>query len=280
MWRLNCRSDLGRIVCPWGFPGRVERREGMERPFGAQPVLSATLRGKQRNLGGVMRSKVLFLILLVPAVLPLVSLAGDGLVALQTATPACGDDTGNIYVDCGNGTVTDNRTGLVWLTNADCFGEVTWYEAAATAGGLSDVDDNLCALESLSAALCDCGLNDGSSPGEWRLPSPREWQAMVGDALGQGDDPNCVVLPPTITTDDGNFCWTLGQVTGVIGSFSNVRSDSYWSASAVGADVDLAWVVALDTVAIAGSGTLSAGAVRWDFKGQADSRVWPVRGGQ
>ena len=39
--------------------------------------------------------------------------ASGGVVALQTADPSCPDDSGDIYVDCGNGTVTDNRTGLV-----------------------------------------------------------------------------------------------------------------------------------------------------------------------
>ena len=48
--------------------------------------------------------------------------AGDGVVALQTAAPTCPDDSGDRYVDCDNGTVTDNETGLVWLANADCFG--------------------------------------------------------------------------------------------------------------------------------------------------------------
>lgn len=55
--------------------------------------------------------------------------AGDGVVALQTADPACPDDSGNIYVDCGNGTVTDNRSGLVWLKDADCAGFTDWFTA-------------------------------------------------------------------------------------------------------------------------------------------------------
>jgi hypothetical protein len=47
--------------------------------------------------------------------------AGDGVVALQTADPSCPDDSGDRYVDCGNGTVTDNDTGLVWLKQANCL---------------------------------------------------------------------------------------------------------------------------------------------------------------
>ena len=41
-----------------------------------------------------------------------------------TAMPAdgpCFDNT-NRYVDCGNGTVTDTVTGLIWLKQSDCLG--------------------------------------------------------------------------------------------------------------------------------------------------------------
>ena len=42
-----------------------------------------------------------------------------------------------VVVDCGNGTVTDNRTGLVWLADADCLAEaVSWQEAMELADSL------------------------------------------------------------------------------------------------------------------------------------------------
>ncbi len=37
----------------------------------------------------------------------------------------------NRYVDNGDGTVTDTRSNLLWLKNANCFGKQTWYEAIA-----------------------------------------------------------------------------------------------------------------------------------------------------
>ena len=83
--------------------------------------------------------------------------AGDGLVALQTAAPACPDDSGDRYVDCDNGTVTDNETGLVWLANADCSGTMDWFEAMAAVAGLSDLPDDGDACDSLTPDLCDCG---------------------------------------------------------------------------------------------------------------------------
>ena len=64
---------------------------------------------------------------------PSASLAGDGLVALTTAAASCGNDTSAIYVGCGNGTLTDNRSGLTWLANANCWGlQADWYEAMET----------------------------------------------------------------------------------------------------------------------------------------------------
>ena len=39
--------------------------------------------------------------------------AGDGVVALQTAAASCADPTStDRYIDCGNGTVTDNDPHL------------------------------------------------------------------------------------------------------------------------------------------------------------------------
>ena len=58
-------------------------------------------------------------------------------------------------------TVTDNRTGLVWLENADCLGAVDWFTAKEVVAGLSDLQ---------GSDPDDCGLSDDSSPGEWRLP--------------------------------------------------------------------------------------------------------------
>ena len=107
--------------------------------------------------------------------------AGDGVVALQTAGTSCADGSGNRYVDCGNGTVTDNETGLVWLANADCLGSVDWLTASEFVAGLSDKP------EGSIAAAHDCGLSDGSSPGEWRLPSMEEWEAMVAEAESNND---------------------------------------------------------------------------------------------
>ena len=190
---------------------------------------------------------------------PFVVVAGDGVVALQTADPSCPDGSGAIYVDCGNGTVTDNRTGLVWLENADCLdGTVDRSAAGEFVAGLADI-----AAGSVAAAH-DCGLSDGSSPGEWRLPSLAEWEAMIDDALGQGGDPDCKASPPTITNDSGGGCWVIGP-----SSFSNVRSAMpYWALSFKTQFPGFTWV--MDMAIGFGFGSARTNTMY----------VWPVRGGQ
>ncbi|MCK5521612.1 MAG: DUF1566 domain-containing protein [Thiomargarita sp.] len=75
------------------------------------------------------------------------------------------------YTDNGDGTVTDNKTGLIWLKDANCFGYQNWKTAMQNAAQLADGK---------------CGLSDGSKPGDWRLPTKEEWKVMIsnkGDAF-------------------------------------------------------------------------------------------------
>jgi len=68
------------------------------------------------------------------------------------------------FTDNGNGTVSDNLTGLIWLKNARCLGYMTWASALASANGL---------------ASGSCGLTDGSAAGDWRLPNINEMLSLV-----------------------------------------------------------------------------------------------------
>jgi hypothetical protein len=187
--------------------------------------------------------------------------AADGPVALQTADPSCRDDSGDIYVDCDNGTVTDNRTGLVWLKNPNCLvSGVTWYTAMELVAGLSDKPPTS------EAADEDCGLSDGSSPGEWRLPSAEEWEAMIADAVQLG----CVfgnLGGPSITNDAGTGCWESGDPGS---SFTGVGvNPTYWSSTTRWLNPGIAWSVSLDF-----------GDVNRNFGKSAAKNIWPVRGGQ
>jgi hypothetical protein len=73
-------------------------------------------------------------------------------------------DFNNRWVDCGNGTVTDTATGLIWLRQANCFVRKNWVDANGAAAVLKNGD---------------CGLADNSSPGDWRLPSKAELDEFV-----------------------------------------------------------------------------------------------------
>lgn len=105
--------------------------------------------------------------------------------------------------DNGNGTVTDNLTGLVWLQNADCFGELAWADALTAAGGLD---------------APECGLSDGSAEGDWRLPNVHELTSLVD--FGQSSP----ALP------SGH-------------PFSSVQISSYWTSTSYPSLAPNAWRV-------------------------------------
>ena len=186
--------------------------------------------------------------------LPPVLLGGEGPVALQTADPSCRDTSGSRYVDCGNGTVTDNVTGLVWLKFAACGGgTIDFHLAHESVAGLSDLPADFPEPDA------DCGLSDHSSPGEWRLPSASEWQAMVAAAAAM----DC---SPAITNDAGTGCWDADDPGS---SFRSVLSTGYWSATPEVIMWSEAYVMFLDF-----NGTSSS-------EPKSDLyRAWPVRGGQ
>jgi hypothetical protein len=155
----------------------------------------------------------------------------------QTTSYATGDD-GDLergvawpsprFTDNGDGTVTDNLTGLIWLEDANCFGLRNWTPALSDANGL---------------ASGSCGLTDGSSAGDWRLPNVRELQSLV---------------------DYGEFSPALPDGHPFIG----VQMYYYWSSTAHATYSSNAWRVNL------GNGHVNDGNKPYAYS------VWPVRGGQ
>ena len=93
---------------------------------------------------------------------------------------------------CGNGTVTNTVTDLIWLKDASCLGLLDWVPANQAAGSLKDGD---------------CALTDHSSAGDWRLPSGDEWIATIarGVALDCGSG-----IGPSLTDDAGTACYGTG----------------------------------------------------------------------
>ena len=168
----------------------------------------------------------------------------------HNADPACFDNA-NRYVNCGNGTVTDTHTGLIWLQDAGCLGSLPWAEANQAAAALEDGQ---------------CGLTDGSKPGDWRLPSNAEWMAMVDAAKNH---PQLHCTNPTLTNDSGSNCFADGSDS----SFTNVTSDGYWSSTTNSQSGGL-----LPDGSKAGTIPLSNGLLLSFFdKSCCPQRVWPVR---
>jgi len=156
------------------------------------------------------------------------------------AAAPCVDKTKR-YVDCGNGTVTDSVTGLVWLKQSNCLSSADWEAAKKAVAGLKNGD---------------CMLTDGSSPGDWRLPTNKEWETTMEKALEMG------CSGPTLTNDAGTGCLTAGP-----SSFTDAEADYYWSSTTLEGQ-DRAYFGDID------HGHVLNGAFTTPL------RVWPVRGGQ
>ena len=135
------------------------------------------------------------------------------------------------FTDNGNGTVKDNLTGLIWLKDANCFSRRTWAQA------LSDAN---------SLANGSCGLTDGSSAGNWRLPNRKELRSLIN--YSQANSAAWLNLPAQ--------------------GFSNVQADYYWSSSTYAFNPASAWSVHMYDGGVGGDGKTSS------------YYVWPVRAGQ
>lgn len=153
----------------------------------------------------------------------------------------CTPDSGLRYCDNGDGTVRDQKSGLLWLKEANCpalgpsgDGKGTFDEANAAAAMLQDGR---------------CGLADGSRPGDWRLPTKQEWQAMLDPSFKN----------PAIANAAGTARWTPGNV------FTAVQPEGYWSSSPDPEASGFAW----------GAGLFGGvvGSARKTIRGF----IWPVR---
>jgi hypothetical protein len=101
--------------------------------------------------------------------------------------------------------VTDHLTNLIWLKDADRFGEVTWEQALSNAHNL---------------AAGSCGLSDGSKKGDWHLPNIKELFSLLDYGTG-------VPLIP-----HGH-------------PFKNVKSSIYWTGTSLASAPTLAWMMTL-----------------------------------
>jgi hypothetical protein len=113
------------------------------------------------------------------------------------------------FTDNLDGTVTDKLTRLIWLKDANCFGQRNWSDALSDANNLASASDS-----------CDPDLQDGSVAGDWRLPNVRELHSLID--YGQ--------ITPALPPGD----W-----------FSGVLATGYWSSTTRMGNMSNAWVVGL-----------------------------------
>ena len=134
----------------------------------------------------------------------------------QTTSYAAGDD-GALkrgmawpeprFKDNGDGTATDNLTGLMWLKNANCFGKKTWQEAL----------DAVADLNANPGAYTYCGYT--ATYNDWALPNVNEPESLIN-----AEEPDSGI-------------WLNGQ------GFVNVQSYIYWSSTTYAGRTDHAWAV-------------------------------------
>ena len=129
------------------------------------------------------------------------------------------------FTDNGNGTATDNLSGLTWLKNAGCASAGYWGNAMSWSNNL---------------ASGNCSLSDGSLAGDWRLPTISE---LVGLTDLSRRNPALPAGHPFEFVRPGGY-WTstradsYGNIKIVFMGTGNVSSAYY---NSYGTDVGFAW---------------------------------------
>jgi hypothetical protein len=88
------------------------------------------------------------------------------------------------FTDNGDGTVTDNLTGLIWLKDANCTDAAGGIPRD---GGLLNWPAALVWCNNLAHGAC--GLTDRSAAGDWRLPNVNELKSLVDHSRHDPDLP-------------------------------------------------------------------------------------------
>jgi hypothetical protein len=134
------------------------------------------------------------------------------------------------FTDNGDGTVRDNLTDLLWLKNANCFEGRIYANALSVSNNLADGE---------------CGLSDGSVPGDWRLPNVRELQSPV----------------------DYSQTYPALPAGHPFTGFPSTSVPYYWSSTTHTLDAGDVWIVNMDDGRV------------YYYPNNYYLIVWPVRGG-
>jgi len=169
--------------------------------------------------------------------------ANWGLKTGTASTPSCtrNSSANPVFTMNNDGTVTDNRTCLIWLQDASCVGRQAW----------ADVDTSAEVVALIDAATCD--NYTASTFNDWRLSTVQELGSLVHYGY----------VNPAMSNATGDAKWTADG-----DAFSGVQSDYYWSSSTDASYPTAAWYV-----------NLNNGSVNSNNKTNTNY-VWPVRGGE
>ncbi len=83
------------------------------------------------------------------------------------------------FTDNGDGTVTDNLTGLMWAKNANLAGAMTWFEAIDFANNLSLGGEGCVYKENCGGSSCGQPDCDPNCKEDWRLPNRSEMESLL-----------------------------------------------------------------------------------------------------
>ncbi len=173
--------------------------------------------------------------------------------------PRCEVTTiGDRYTDNNDGTVTDNRTCLIWLKDADCLGKQTWAEASVQICQLNGQKDcrseNEAEPEEEDEKPLDCEEYTIGTITGWRLPTLQELQSLM----------HYDFYNPVISNAEGSEKWGEKPEND---AFSSVRLDLYWSSTTNALGATQAWHI-----------RLTDGNTGTSDKERAKNYVWPVYG--
>ncbi|MDM8544153.1 DUF1566 domain-containing protein [Desulfococcaceae bacterium HSG9] len=168
-----------------------------------------------------------------PAPVPDTGMAEPGLNGVDWPNPR--------FTVNGDGTVTDELTGLMWLQDANCISK-QWTDVDTSAKVTNLVDTALPVCANYTAVYSD-----------WRLPTLRELQSLV--YYGDYD--------PAVPNTAGIGKWDTDGAP-----FNAVQSAYCWSGTTTAGGAGYAWSVSMN------DGVVSADVKTLTYY------VWPVRGGQ
>jgi hypothetical protein len=106
---------------------------------------------------------------------------------------------------------------MSWLKKADCINQ-TWSAAIASVNALGSGQ---------------CGLSDGSKPGDWRMPNRKELESLADRAQNNQAD----FFDTTWTSASS----TIPSLSAVFTNF--IQLQYYWTSTTNASDVSEAWTV-------------------------------------